>query len=227
MTTVKVCDVRDYAAAEMCANAGVALIGLQARHLADRAKAEDLMNLADQSARFSALLKTVLVTQVESIDDVLAQTRLLHPDYVQLHSPAWTAELINALRAELGMLPVPRPSIIAFAKVPVPGVAVARLATASDAVLLDMTDYVSARPDELVDPASYALGAAAASGRPVLVAGGLTPENVGRYIEVVRPWGVDVQRAVEFPGPGGRKDPAKVAAFVEAVNRADRRLSTV
>jgi len=52
-----------------------------------------------------------------------------------------------------------------------------------------------------------------------IVAGGLTPENVGDAIRTFRPWGVDVVTGVEREP--GRKDPEKLRAFVEAVRRAE------
>lgn len=53
----------------------------------------------------------------------------------------------------------------------------------------------------------------------VVVAGGLTPENVGEAIRILRPWGVDVASGVE--AAPGRKDPERVRAFVRAVRVAD------
>ncbi len=55
---------------------------------------------------------------------------------------------------------------------------------------------------------------------PVLVAGGLTPANVGQLIVEARPWGVDVSGGVETDG---RKNRARIRAFITVVRGAENR----
>jgi phosphoribosylanthranilate isomerase len=52
----------------------------------------------------------------------------------------------------------------------------------------------------------------------MIAAGGLAPENVKQAIQILRPWGVDVVSGVE--SAPGKKDPARVLAFIRSAQQA-------
>ncbi len=64
------------------------------------------------------------------------------------------------------------------------------------------------------ETADWTLAARIAAQTRLMLAGGLNPANVADAIRQVRPWGVDVSSGVETAP--GRKDPARIAAFIEA-----------
>ena len=64
----------------------------------------------------------------------------------------------------------------------------------------------------------WSLAEGAPSHRKVILAGGLTPDNVGDAIAKVQPWGVDVATGVE--SEPGRKDASKLRAFINAARAA-------
>lgn len=84
------------------------------------------------------------------------------------------------------------------------------------AVLID--SYVPGEMGGTGHTAPWHLLAGFDPGVPVILAGGLTPENVADAIRAVRPWGVDVASGVE--SAPGRKDAAKVRAFVKNARAA-------
>jgi phosphoribosylanthranilate isomerase len=84
--------------------------------------------------------------------------------------------------------------------------------SAADIILVDSPDPGSGKVFD------WRLAEGAPRGKRILLAGGLTPENVGEAIKLVRPWGVDVSTGVEQKP--GRKDPTKLRRFVEAAREA-------
>jgi phosphoribosylanthranilate isomerase len=68
--------------------------------------------------------------------------------------------------------------------------------------------------------ANWQRAAALASGRQLILAGGLTPDNVGEAIATVRPYGVDVSSGVE--SKRGVKDVGLITAFIQAVREAEQ-----
>jgi len=90
-------------------------------------------------------------------------------------------------------------------------------AYSSETWLLD--SFVPGQPGGTGATFNWRLAAEAVrQNRPVLLAGGLTPQNVAEAVRQVRPYGVDVSTGVE--SAPGKKDAAKVGAFVHAAKQA-------
>ncbi len=82
-----------------------------------------------------------------------------------------------------------------------------------DAHLLD--SYAEGNPGGTGETFDWALATRRMSEVPLILAGGLTPENVGAGIAQTKPWAVDVSSGVE--SAPGVKDPERVEAFIAAV----------
>jgi len=71
---------------------------------------------------------------------------------------------------------------------------------------------------------NWELAGAHPGGTPIVLSGGLTPDNVAAGIAAVRPFAVDTASGTE--AAAGRKDPTKLTGFFRAVDAASRRLET-
>jgi phosphoribosylanthranilate isomerase len=128
-------------------------------------------------------------------------------DYAQLHG-AETPETVSALM-ERGF------GVIKAFRVRDEAVLAEIERYRATAYLLDT--FVAGRSGGTGRTFDWNLAAQAVQYGPIVLAGGLTPDNVARAVRVARPWGVDVSSGVE--ARPGRKDPDKVHRFIATVKK--------
>ena len=99
------------------------------------------------------------------------------------------------------------------------------IATPSSQAMVNATEEIPILFSAITDPVAAEL--VTGSRIPVILAGGISPENVAGGIRQVRPFGVDSCTCTNAVGEDGRpirfkKDPARVQALVSETHRADR-----
>ncbi len=205
-TRVKICGIRDEQALFAAADAGADAVGFvfhpASKRFIDPEEAWELVGLLPPFVSSVGLFVNASVEKFSQIEETCPTTfSQLHgdepPDLVRQCGPG----VIKAVRFDAASI-------------------------AAELARWDALDEVDA---VLVDGSAGGEGTAfdwtalaAARGRltkPLILAGGLTPENVGEAIRVVRPWAVDVSSGVEIAP--GVKDPRLIERFCAAVMRAD------
>lgn len=207
MVEVKICGLTrsiDAAAADAagCSYLGVIFAG-GPRH---RSPAEARTTLDGRGAR------KVGVFSFQSVGEVADVVAAVGLDVVQLHGDAGP-ERVDAIRAASGREVW---AVVRTADGVLPG-DVEELADAADALLIDALSPGALGGSGIAVPWGL-LGEsldAMAAGHRIVLAGGLTPENVGEAIGYVSPMVVDVSSGVE--SAPGIKDHARIRAFVAAV----------
>lgn len=215
---IQIAGIVDREEAEMLIEEGVDWIGFPLRLTVHR---EDLSEeQAAEIIRGIALPnRAVLITYLRTAEAVLALCRKIGVTTVQLHGDTPLAEVVRlkTLAPDLYML---KSLVIRSGNFETLKGIGRQYAAWADAFITDT-----------FDPATGACGATGkthdwnvsrklveCSQRPILLAGGLNPDNVRQAIERVRPAGVDAHTGVE--GPDGRKDREKVRRFVAEARSA-------
>jgi phosphoribosylanthranilate isomerase len=206
MVEIKICGISNALAMDAALAAGADLVGLVFFPPSPRAvslvTAAALAKLARGRAGVVALTVDADDALLEGIVEAIA------PDILQLHGKETPAR-VSAIRARFA-----RPVMKA---IPVAAVEDLRVvpayAAVADRLLFDARAPKDAtRPGGHGQAFDWTLLARLERLKPVMLSGGLTPENVAAAIKSVRPDAVDVSSGVE--NKPGVKDPAKVKAFV-------------
>lgn len=201
MTRVKICGLRRAADAELAAELGAAALGFVfwpgSPRFVDPYRVKPIVRA------LPPFVATVGVFVDQPVDYVMGVAGLLNLGAIQLHG----AETIE---------PYAHGSYRLIKAVPVTdgfdGRALARI-PAAVTILLDAHDAVKrGGTGRTID---WSRAAVAARARPVILSGGLNPENVKTAAELVRPYAIDVSSGVE--SSPGVKDPAKLRALFAAL----------
>jgi phosphoribosylanthranilate isomerase len=216
-TSVKICCIASRDEAWMAIGAGADALGLVSLMPSGGNDIPDAA-IAEIAAMTPPAVATVLLTARTTADTIASHVRATNPCAVQIVAPIGPAE--SARLAEIA------PQVRRMQVIHVEGEEALGLISAYSphvhAFLLD-----SGRPGAAV-PVLGGTGRAhdwaisarfvKASPLPVFLAGGLTAGNVGEAMRQVRPFGIDLCSGVRT---NGRLDSGKLAAFMEAVRRAE------
>ena len=207
MTRAKICGIRDPGARDAAVASGADAVGFvveipRSRRSIGREEAKSLIR------GLPPFVSSVVVMEPKSAAEAASIALDTGADVLQVNGTL-AAEDLSTLRemvaARLG------------ATVPaVPGALeeVRRIAEVADALLVDSQEGGKLGGTGAVHDWNLSADLVEAVGAPVILAGGLSPENVAEAIRAVGPYAVDVSTGVETEG---RKDPAKIAAFLREV----------
>ena len=200
---VKICGITSAADAIAAADAGADALGFILYPKSKRYVApEKIRGLVENLPPY---VQRVAVTVNAAPEEIAAMEKLAAFDVWQLHGDE-TPEAVRALQ--------PRRLVKAL-HLPLGAGHPPAEAYAVDALLLDTPSAEYGGTGKTFD---WKLAAEfrARAPKPVILSGGLTPENVAEAIRVVQPYAVDVSSGVEADGVAGKKDHAKLRDFIQA-----------
>ena len=206
MTRVKICGIMNSDDLALAIQAGADAVGFvveieDSRHCISAQRAADLIH------KVPVYTKSVAVTHPSDVDDALRLADLTGADVLQLHSSLPPSD-VALLRSRICQ------KVVVAVAADDGGQQAKSYETVADAILLDSMVEGKLGGTGKVHDWDKSAKIVRSLQVPVILAGGLDPENVVQAIEQVKPYAVDVSSGTET---GGRKDPFKVRAFVEKV----------
>ncbi len=210
MVKVKICANKNIYDAESCLKANADIIGIlvgQEHNSNDFINKESAKEIVDYVNKRASV---ALVTHLKSANEIINLTKYIGNDIIQLHSDI-AEEEVKKIKKELPFI-----KLIRLIQISKEGKVITDISKIKyvDYYLLDSfnieTNQVGGtglahdwgRSKELVDKLKY----------PVFLAGGLNPLNVKTAINIVKPYGVDVNNGCKT---NGKKDRNKVIEFVK------------
>lgn len=210
-TIVQMAGIRNVEDALMCARQGVDIIGLLVgqKHASFDFISKELARKIKQA--LPKTIKTTLITHLENAEEIVDAVKFIDVDYIQLHSNIAESEVEKIRKA------LPEKKLIRVVHILKDGTI---LTDVSKIKYVDFyfTDSINLETDQvggtgLEHDYNADKKFIESVDKPVFVAGGLTPANVGKVVKLCRPYGVDVNTGCR--GADGFRDQQKVKEFAK------------
>ncbi|WP_267640348.1 phosphoribosylanthranilate isomerase [Haloarchaeobius amylolyticus] len=214
MTRVKICGLTSEEDVDAAVAAGADALGFVVDVPVDTPREVTVERAAELVAHVPPFVTTVLVTMPEMPGDAIELVREVAPDALQIHSDLAPGD-VAYVRATIDV------TVLKHVDAANPAEA-RRYADVADAVLVDSVDEQGAGGTGRTHDWTKTREALADIDVPVVLAGGLTPENVAEAVATVDPFAVDVASGVE--SSGGVKDHDAMRRFVAAATERRRSL---
>lgn len=207
MTRVKICGLTSETDRDAAVAAGADAIGVLVDVSVDSPREISADRAADLVAGLPPFVTSVLVTMPDTVEAGLSLQQRVGADAMQVHgtlSPAEVAEVRERSDADVVVATGPADA--------------SAYASVADAVLVDSLNESGGGGTGETHDWTASRDLVADLSVPVMLAGGLTPDNVREAVERVDPYAVDTASGVEQAG--GRKDREAVRAFVARAREA-------
>ncbi len=206
---VKICGIKTERDLGMAVNAGADAVGFITEVPVDSPRKISLGEASRLISKVPLFMTSVLVIMPENAEQAIQMIHKAKPGAVQVHNALAISELKKIRETDVKLIktiPVPQHADIeALIK------QVSELSGIVDAVLLDTV--LDGKMGGTGTPHNWEVSSEIIlhAGMPVILAGGLNPENVRAAVRSVRPYAVDTASGVETDG---RKDEEKVIDFI-------------
>jgi len=212
---VKICGIKTEQDLRIALNAGADAVGFITEVPVDSPRKINIATASQLIKKVPVFVTSVLVIMPENAEHAVNMINAARPAAVQIHNTLALPELMKIKETGVKLIktiPVPADvdpeELIAFVK---------DLKGIADAVLLDTA--LDGKTGGTGVPHNWHVSSEVVlnAGMPVILAGGLNPQNVRDAIRSVRPYAIDTASGIET---GGKKDEKKIADFINNARTA-------
>ena len=213
---IKICGIKDMDSVRMAVRYGADAGGFITEVPVNTPRKVDRQIARDLVAGTPPFVTTVMVCMPDDLEQALELIEYVRPDVVQVHS-SMAVEDLQGIKESVRLKLIATVHIDRDTDVEDTLAYISQLEHTADAILLDTKVDGKTGGTGAVHDWTISQAITAGSPLPVMLAGGLKPENVAEAVRTVRPYAVDTASGVET---SGSKDEDKVKTFIQQVHGA-------